>query len=329
MKKIIGIGNALVDVLARLEDDSLLKKMDLQRGGMTLISESRARLMEEALQHYVTSLSTGGCAANTIVALAGLQADVAFIGTVGRDEMGRFFAEHCKRRGIRAKLSEADAHTGVAYTLITPDGERTFGTCLGAAAMLNAGNVSATLLQGYDILHVEGYLIQDESLMEEVARTAKEAGLTLSLDLASPNVVTENRDLFRKLVSSFFDIVFANEEEAMAYTQEATPEAALEVLAKDCMLPVVKLGSRGACAMYNGERASTPARQVPVVDTTGAGDFFAGGFLYGLACGAGLAQCLQLGACMGEAVIQQTGTSLPDDEWDRLRQEIHRVKREE
>jgi sugar/nucleoside kinase (ribokinase family) len=326
MKKIIGMGNALVDVLARLEDDSLLKRMNLQRGGMTLISDEQAGRMEEALRPLGPTLSTGGCAANTIVALAGLLADAAFIGTVGRDEMGRFFAEHSERRGIRAILSEAEAHTGVAYALITPDGERTFGTCLGAAAMLSAGDVTASLLRGYDILHVEGYLVHDASLMEAVARTAKQAGLMLSLDLASPNVVAENRDLFRRLVSSYFDIVFANEEEAMAYTQETTPEGALKVLAKDCMLPVVKMGSRGACAMLGGERASVPARRIPVVDTTGAGDFFAGGFLYGFAGGTGLAQCLQLGACLAEAVIQQTGTSLPDDVWVRLRQEAGRIR---
>ncbi len=321
MKKIIGIGNALVDVLALLKDDLLLKELGLTPGSMTLISDVQARKMEEALSPYSPSLSTGGSAANTIVALAGLQADTAFVGAVGHDEMGHFFSESFKQRGIQGILSEKDVHTGVAYTLITPDGERTFGTCLGAAAMLNAEVVSTAMLSDYDILHVEGYLVSDASLLEAVARTASEAGLLLSLDLASPNVVAEHRDVFRRLVCKYFDIVFANEEEALAYTQEATPEAALGSMAKDCALPVVKLGSRGACAIRDGERISAPARRVPVVDTTGAGDFFAGGFLYGLACGSDLSQCLRLGTRLGEAVIQQTGTSLPQEEWTRLRQE--------
>ena len=325
MKKIISIGNALVDVLAQLKDETLLSDLVLPKGGMTLVSDSRARLIEEALQPFAPKLSTGGCAANTAKALAGLQASPGFIGTIGSDEMGRFFAGSCEAIGIKSVFSEVEAHTGVAYTLITPDGERTFGTCLGAAAMIRPEDVTPEVLYGYDILHVEGYLIQDEVLMEKVARTAKEAGLLLSLDLASPNVVLEYQDAFHRLVHDYFDIVFANEKESLAYTQETTPEAALEALASDCGLPVVKMGSRGASAMRNGESVSVPACPVPVIDTTGAGDYFAAGFLYALGCDAELSRCLRLGATLGEAVIQRMGTSLSADEWEQLRQRAREI----
>lgn len=325
MKKIIAIGNALVDILARLEDEKLLSDLALPKGRMTLVSERQARLIREALQPYGPQFSTGGCAGNTAKALAGLQASPGFIGTVGHDEVGRFFAESFDACGIEAQLQEVEAHTGVACTLITPDGERTFGTCLGAAAMIRAEDITPEVLHGYDILHVEGYLVQDEALMENVVRTAKEAGLMLSLDLASPNVVCEYRTLFHGLVHNYFDIVFANEEESLAYTQELTPEASLKAMARDCMLPVVKLGGRGASALLNGECVSVPAHQATVVDTTGAGDFFAAGFLYGLACGAELSRCLQLGALLGGAVVQKMGTSLSAGEWACLQQEVRRI----
>lgn len=313
--------------MARLEDEKLLSALALPKGRMTLVSESQARVIGEALRPYAPRFSTGGCAGNTAKALAGLQANTGFIGTVGRDETGRFFEESFQAYGIEARLSEAGAHTGVAYTLITPDGERTFGTCLGAAAMISAEDVTPEVLHGYDILHVEGYLVQDEVLMEKVARTAQEAGLMLSLDLASPNVVCEHRTLFHGLVHDYFDIVFANEEESLAYTQELTPEASLKAMAQDCMLPVVKLGGRGACAMLNGECVSVPAHQATVVDTTGAGDFFAAGFLYALARDAEPARCLQLGARLGAAVVQCMGTSLSDGEWTCLRQDAAQLCR--
>jgi len=321
MKKIIAIGNALVDVLALLHDEKLLSVLNLQKGGMTLVDEEVASRIEEALRPFAPSRATGGSAANTALALAGLQAQPTFVGTVGQDEMGDFFAQSCLERGIRPHLNKAAVHTGVAYTLITPDGERTFGTCLGAAALLKPEDIELTVMEGYGTLHMEGYLIQDRALVEAIAFAAKEAGLRLSVDLASPNIVESFRDEFRWLVREYADIVFANEEESMAYTLEDSAKTALDSLARECSIAVVKCGSRGAMARRGGETASVKARHVSVTDTTGAGDFFAGGFLYALETGASLEQSLRLGACLSESVIQVAGTTLPVQEWEFLRRQ--------
>ena len=325
MKKIIGIGNALVDVLVQMKDDTLLSRLQLPKGGMTVIDEQRMQELNRHMQALHPYRATGGSASNTILALANLGAKPGYIGKIGRDETGAFFADTFRKLGVRTLLSQCDTPSGVANTFISADGERTFGTYLGAAAQMTPDEITADLFSGYDILYIEGYLVLNAELMEKICRTAKEAGLTLCLDLGSYNMVQAMRPLYQHMIQEYIDIVFANEEECAAYTGTANPDEGLRLIAGQCQLAIVKLGGKGAIAMWgassprNGQKAEAPALKVDVRDTTAAGDFFAGGFLYALCAGAPLDKCLQTGALLSGYVIQVVGTRLTDEAWKEIR----------
>ncbi|MBQ8968323.1 MAG: adenosine kinase [Bacteroidaceae bacterium] len=325
MDRIIGIGNALVDVLVRLEGDDVLARLGLPRGGMQLIDEERQQDITGQLRSLRPVRSTGGSAGNAVLALANLGARPGFIGRVGEDEMGQFFCRNCQEVGIDARLIVGQGLSGVANTFITPDAERTFATYLGVAGQLQAGDITPKLLRDYQLLHVEGYLVQNHALIRHICRLAKEQGMRVSIDLASYNVVSENLSLLRELVEEYIDIVFANEEESAAFTGGKTPEQALQEIAGMADVAVVKLGKRGATAMQGGHYAMEPGRSENVVDTTAAGDFFAGGFLYALTCGASLEQCLRMGTLLASRIIQVVGTRLPENQWAEIRTLAHEI----
>ena len=322
MEKIIGIGNALVDVLVRLKDDSVLEQVGLPKGGMTLIDEARQKELRTCMEKLPMEQATGGSAGNSMLALAKLGGNAGFVGKIGKDVLGKFYADNCKKVGIEARLLECNLPTGVANTFISPDGERTFGTCLGAASTLQAKDITPALFEGVSMAHIEGYLVQNHELMEAICQTAMEMSVQLSLDLASYNVVAADLPFFQHLVQDYIDIVFANEEEAAAFTGKKEPlEALREIAALKC-LAVVKLGGKGASARLGREEVIVPAHKVPVVDTTAAGDFFAGGFLYALNRGASLKDCLSCGALLSEHIIGVVGTRLPEEEWKEIRKKI-------
>lgn len=321
MEKIIAIGNALVDVLVRLDHDSLLERMQLPKGGMTLIDELQQQQLRACTEGLPVEQATGGSAGNAMLALAHVGGKAGFVGKVGRDALGAFYAENCRKVGIDAHLIECDLPTGVANTFITPDGERTFGTLLGAAATLQASDITPQLFEDVSMAHVEGYLVQNHELMEAICQTAMEQSVQLSLDLASYNVVEADLPFFHHLVQDYIDVVFANEEEACAFTGLKDPLEALRQIAALKCLAVVKLGSKGSCAKLGDEEVMVEARRVPVVDTTAAGDFFAGGFLYALNKCASLQDCLRFGTLLAGHVIGVVGTKLPEETWEEIRKQ--------
>jgi sugar/nucleoside kinase (ribokinase family) len=200
-------------------------------------------------------------------------------------------------------------------------------THLGAALEMKAHEISNSVFEGYDCLYVEGYLVQDHSLIESVARRAKECGLHVAIDLASFNVVEENLDFLRKLVSSYVDIVFANEDEAKVFSGEAEPINALQYISELAPLAIVKIGMRGALIKYNGEVIHVGIMAAAKrVDTTGAGDFYAAGFMYGLCEGLSLRQCGTIGAITAGKVIEVVGTTLGEEAWKEIEVYIERIK---
>lgn len=322
MDKIIGMGNALVDVLVRIDDDSLLDKLHLPKGSMQLIQEDTLSEIRKYTSGMKIHRSTGGSAGNTVCALAALGANPGFIGKVGQDETGAFFGDTLRQRGVNALLATCDLPSGIASTFISADGERTFGTYLGAAATLEAEDLSRKMFAGYDYLYIEGYLLQDHDLMLRALQLAKEEGLQVCLDMASYNVVEAERDFFDQLIVKYVDIVFANESEARAYTGKG-PHEALEEIASKCSIAVVKTGKEGSLVKKGTEviqLLSCPIENV--LDTTGAGDFYAAGFMYGLTCGYSLEKCVQISTILATAVIQEVGTTLPAKKWDEIKLNI-------
>ena len=318
MKRILGIGNALVDVLAKVDNEQILSELHLPKGSMQLLSTEAYAEVTRRMLALPTKLTTGGSACNTLLALSHLDAPTGMIGKIGDDENGRFFASYFAQRGISTRLLHDSRPTGVASTFITPDGQRTFGTYLGAAAQLTADELQQAWFEGYDYFYIEGYLVQNHDLVLRAIELAHAAGCEVCLDLASYNIVEADLDFFRALMPSI-DIVFANEQEAQALTG-LEARAALDALAATCHIAVVKIGKHGVWACHGTEVAHCQARDVPVVvDTTAAGDYFAAGFMHALAAGEPLATCIARGSLLAGHIIEVVGTELPDATWQQLR----------
>lgn len=322
--KILGIGNALVDILYRLDDEHLLSEIHLKKDAMTLINERWEHEIEDMTRNVDKSMANGGSISNTMVALARLGREVGYIGRVGDDEMGHFFEGKLHEAGVHTQLIRGREATGVAHTFVTPGGSRTFGTLLGAAYYLGPNDITAEMFRGYDLLHIEGYLVQNQELIEAICQRAKQAGLILSLDLSSFNVVSKNRTYFHHLISDYIDIVFANEGEARAFTGSFDSLEQVRHIAHLCDLAVVKLGEHGSIAMLEGGRIyKCHAEHVEnVVDTTAAGDYFAAGFLHALTRGHRLQKCLHTGTVLATEAVQVLGSHLSPAAWNRIKTSI-------
>ena len=327
--KVIGIGNALTDMLVNLRSDEVLAKFRLPRGSMSLVDTATQTEISKSVAGLPYSLSLGGSAGNTIRAMARLGCSVGFIGKVGRDKTGDFFESALVNLGVEPHIFRGTEKSGRCVSLVSADGERTLVTHLGAALELEAGDVAPSLFEGYDCLYIEGYLVQNHELITTAVRTARESGLQVAIDLASYNVVAENLEFLRGLVSEYVDILFANEDEARAFTGEAEPLNALQAISQMCGLAVVKVGTRGALIKRGDEVVHVGIMEAARrVDTTGAGDFYAAGFMAGLCEGLTLRQCGTIGAMAAGKVIEVVGTTFGEDAWADLFRLVDRVKRE-
>lgn len=317
MKKILGIGNALVDVLMEVEDDRLLNTFNLPKGSMQLIDHQKAKFIDNQTANLKKTITTGGSAANTIHGIARLGTATGFIGKVGKDSKGHLFYKDMKDSGTHPLLIESESMSGFALTFVSKDGERTFATYLGAASELTPDDISEHLFDGYTIFHIEGYLVQNHELIHKAVALAKAKGLTVSLDLASYNIVNENYDFLHELVEKYVDIVFANEEEAKAFTGEE-PEKALGKIAEVCDIAIVKVGTKGSFIKKGEQMHLIQPYQANCRDTTGAGDIYASGFLHGYINNYPLARCGKLGSYLSSEIIQVIGPKFSDKQWNEI-----------
>ena len=313
------MGNALVDIMTEMPDDDLLKEFDLQKGSMQLVDKDFSSLVLQKIQQYKKSEISGGSAANTIFGLAAMGVETAFIGKVGRDRLGELFEKDLAYNGIRPLLQYSDNETGHALALVSPDGERTFATFLGAAIELEPGDLSSEMFKGYTHFYIEGYLVQHHELIRRAVELAKENDLDVILDLASFNVVEDNLDFLRFLVKEYADVVFANAEEARVFSNGKKPEEALADIAGNCWIAVVKTGKEGSLVQNVDQVFKIPANEVNCIDTTGAGDLYASGFLYGMHSKLGLALCGELGSIFAGKVIEIIGARIPDATWIEIK----------
>ncbi len=325
MKKVLGMGNALVDILLPLKDDSLLASLGFPKGSMQLVDEKSAEniLLQSNIKEF--KKASGGSAANTIHALATLGIETGFIGKVGDDEWGNFFKSQMRENGIVPHLFDSKTISGRATTLISPDSERTFATFLGAAVELSANDLSNDIFKGYNYFHIEGYLVQNHKLLEQSLIFAKENGLKISLDLASFNVVEENYDFLHRMVENYVDILFANEEEGKSFTKLSTEKDILNRMSESVEIAILKLGSKGSLIKNSNEIFSVGIKTAKSVDTTGAGDFYAAGFLYGLINKLPLSKCGEIGALLSANVIEVIGPKLNRERWEKVKSEINNI----
>jgi len=318
MKKVLGLGNALVDILVRISDERLLGSLQLPKSCMTLVEEAQINAILARIDSLEKQETCGGSAANTISGLARLGVPTGYIGKIGNDPYGKFFAGEMRRHGTEARMFHGVSQTGRALGFITPDSERTFATFLGAAVELEASDLSPELFRGYDYFHIEGYMVQNHPLVEAAMRLAKEAGLEVSLDLASHNVVRENIGFLQDMVARYVDIVFANEDESMAFSGKNSPHEALVSISPQCRIAVVKLGKKGSLIKHKDERHEIECIPAVAIDTTGAGDLYAAGFLYGLIQGYPLPVCGRIGSLLSGKVVEVIGAKLDEAKWKEV-----------
>jgi sugar/nucleoside kinase (ribokinase family) len=323
MRKVLGIGNALVDIITLLTTDKLLQHFDLPKGSMHLVDSKKANQIENDCSGLSKNMASGGSAANTIHGLAKLGISTGFIGTVGDDEMGRFFFDDMKDAGIKPILFTGKQPTGRAISLVSPDSERTFATYLGAAIEMSENNLNYEVFSLYNAIHLEGYLVQMPEFMEKAFTKAKRYNMLISLDLSSFNIVASNIGFFNRMIEQYVDIVFANEEEAKAFTGMNYPPDALEKISKKAKYAVVKTGEKGSLIRQGNLVYEIPATKVRPMDTTGAGDLYASGFLYGLINGLSLDTCGNIGALLAGHVIEGLGAKIPESRWTQIRQRLN------
>lgn len=320
---IIGIGSPIVDSIAQIEE-AFLNEVEGEKGGMILTD---ALTLTNLIQRIPQKphASPGGSAGNTLFALARMGAATSFLGKTGNCERGEFYRSRFAELGGDAKRFKiGDSPNGHCLSLVTPDGERTMRTDLGAAMTLTPEEISAEDFAGCQHAHIEGYLLFNADLMRRVIESAREADCSISLDLASFEVVHAAKDILPDILKDYVDIVFANEEEASAYTglSDDYPAMARE-LAALCDIAAVKVGAEGSY-IASGEKVEkiSPVAAAQVIDTTGAGDLWAAGFLYGWSKQMDLSECARIGSLLGSAVVQQQGTELPDEVWSGIMSRI-------
>jgi sugar/nucleoside kinase (ribokinase family) len=307
---VVGIGNALVDVIAHA-DDSFLDVHGLTKGWMDLIDTDRAVLLYQALGSAVEM--SGGSAANTMCGVASFGGTAAYIGKVAGDELGEVFGHDLLAVGVRfsAGHHDADVPTGRCIIVVTPDAERTMNTFLGASSLLGITDLDEPTIAHGKVLYMEGYLYdraEAKSAFRRAARVAHDAGRMVSLTLSDSFCVDRHRDDFRDLVSDEVDLLFGNDAELMSlYETETFFEAVVE-LRKHCRFAAITVGAEGSIIVTDDELIEVPAQAVPkVLDTTGAGDLYAAGFLHGLTTGQTLERCGELGSIAAAEVISHVG----------------------
>lgn len=308
---VLGIGNAIVDVLSR-SDDAFLNRHGLAKGSMRLVDEPAAEALYAEMGPGVEI--SGGSAANTIAGLASFGAAAAFIGKVRDDQLGSVFAHDIRAHGVEYTTSPATAGAATARCLIlvTPDGERTMNTFLGASVGLMPADIDPQLVERAAVTYLEGYLWDPENAKQaflKAAELARAAGNRVALTLSDAFCVERHRDSFLQLLREKVDILFANEAEITSLYQVSSFDEALAAIRRDCPLAVLTRSEKGCVIAEKGaDPIAVPAHPVDrVVDTTGAGDLFAAGFLYGFTQGRPHAESGALGALAASEVISHVG----------------------
>ncbi|HEC41916.1 hypothetical protein LCGC14_1936180 [marine sediment metagenome] len=324
MSKVIGMGNALVDVMTILKTDKTLKEFALPKGSMQLVSREFSNRLLAGTLGLQKMQSSGGSAANTIHGLANLGVETGFVGKIGKDNLGKFFSKDLKENNIKPVLFYDLEETGRSIALISKDSERTMATYLGAAVDLYEEDITSDIFKGYTLFHIEGYLVQNRELIKKSMRIAKSNGCKVSIDMASYNIVDDNRDFFKELIIEFVDIVFANELEAESLTGEK-PEKAISTISEMADIAVVKLGKSGSIVRKGSQEYTIGIEKVKNIDSTGAGDLYASGFLYGLCMEQPLDVCGKVGAILGGYITEVIGAKMHDESWTTVRQKVSEV----
>lgn len=307
---VVGVGNSLMDLLVEV-DDAFLHEHGLIKGRMHLVDESEAEKYLQAVEEKHVKTLPGGGSANTTRGVALLGGSAAFFGAIGSGMYAKMYRDALKSQGVHARLREADTLTGNAITYITPDHERTFTVHLGAASLLRPEDIDEAVIANAKVVHLEAFQFEGGTLpvIETVVKYAKRHGTLVSLDLNDASLIKRNHKALCRFVSEHVDILFVNEDEALAFCGVGD-EAAIEKLAPYAEVVILKLGKDGSRIAAGGEVIPIDIVPTEALDTTGAGDLYAAGFLYGLTRGWDAKRAGAIGSRFAAAVIAKIGVDL-------------------
>jgi len=320
-KTIAGIGSALVDILSH-ESDNTLSKIGGSKGGMTLVDSDFIENILKMLQNKPI-LSPGGAACNAINGIGKLGGNSRFVAKYGNDQTGLFFENGLRSSGVETFLIKSSLPTGRVVSVITEDAQRTMFTYLGASAELHPDEVTEKSFENCAMVFIEGYLLFNRDLIKKALECAKKAGAVIVLDLASYTVVESSKDILEDLISEYVDILIANEDEARSFTGVNDEKESLKIFSKKVDIAVIKIGKRGSLINYEDKTYHIePMGDGSAVDTTGAGDLWASGFLYGIVNGFDINKSGKIASACGYEVCQVDGAVIPEAGWDRIRKII-------
>ncbi len=315
---VVGVGSALIDILAH-ENDAFLKSVGAVKGGMIYVENSVIDASVAAASQK-PEVVPGGSACNTVVGISQLGGHARFVGKSGKGRIGQFYRSELSRQNVEPMLFESESPTGRVLSIITPDAQRSMLTYLGASAEVQPEEVTVDCFENAAVVHIEGYILFNRELFEATLESAKKAGALISLDLASFNVVEEAKSSLVDFVKEYVDILIANEDEALAYTGIKAESEALSALSENVDIAVLKIGARGSMVSHMDQHVQVkPFGDGSALDTTGAGDLWASGFLYGLINQMPLDLCGELGSRCGHAVCQVVGTKIQEEQWITIR----------
>ncbi|MDI6703546.1 MAG: adenosine kinase [bacterium] len=307
---VFGIGNALMDILIKVNDQEL-RDLDIKKGRVQLVNEEEAKEIQGKIKGKEIQMAPGGSSANTVSGVVNLGGKAAFCGKVGMDEYGIVYEQKMVKDGVSSKIVRGEGMTGKAFTFITPDSERTFATYLGASKYLMKEDISEKDIIQSRFLHLTGYVLenglQDVSL--HAMEIAKKNGVKISLDLADISLIEGNLAFFKEIVKEYANIVFVNEQEAEAFTKKKAIKA-LDEIANIVDIAVVKLGKKGSLIKQDAKVYEIPPVKTNPVDTTGAGDMYNAGILYGLSQGKDLCTSGRIGSFVASKIVEQLGARL-------------------
>lgn len=318
--QILGIGTPIVDYVFNTSH-AYVNSLPGLPGGSILIDYATLEKIIQDHQDSPRHIIAGGGTANTIKGLAKLGHPCVFSGKIGQDKAGSIFSESFESHKIHLHLYFSKLPTAQVACLVTPDHERTMRAFIGAGAEMNKRDLTPEFFKEMRHLHIEGYLMNREGLVDKAMQLAKEAGATISFDLSSFEIVEEYRKQMNTLIVNFVDIVFAKDKEAEMLTGLPSNKAC-DFLKEQTHIAVIKMGAEGSVAATQSEKIYQEAFKVKVVDTTGAGDLFASGFLHGFLFGKSLKECLHDGALVASYVIQVPGAEIPESFWNEIRKNL-------
>jgi sugar/nucleoside kinase (ribokinase family) len=311
---VYGVGNAIMDMQLRC-DDAFLENMGIEKGIMTLVDEEQQKTILDVLADHDVHYCSGGSAANTIVGIADMGGKTAYACKTGADDFGGQYLKEMKELGITIEIPQTEGQTGSCVVLITADAQRTMLTNLGISSALHAGDIIESEIAKAKYVYIEGYLFAGDSTKAAALRAielAKANDVKVALTISDPFLVNICRDEFKQLIEGPVDLLFCNEEEARALTGLEDPIDCAYEMHQHCENIALTLGGKGSIIMHEGEVLPVEGIEVEAVDTTGAGDMYAAGVLYGITNGLSWQQAGHLGSHAAARVVAQLGARLPE-----------------